>query len=97
VRRVFDIVLIAAIVCAVGAGAYVLGRRVDHLSNQTAAKDSELSSTTVAGTVVHHHHHSNRTWYFVAGAVGIAVGAMALGSVAESLARSRRRQRWHAT
>jgi hypothetical protein len=96
VRRVLDIVLIAAIVCAVGAGAYVLGRRVDHLSNQTAAKDSELNSTTVATTVVH-HTHSNRTWYFVAGAVGIAVGAMALGSVAESIARSRRRQRWHAT
>jgi len=96
VRRVLDIVLIAAIVCAVGAGAYVLGRRVDHLSNQTAAKDSELNSTTVAATVVH-HHHSNRTWYFVAGAVGIAVGAMALGSLAESIGRSRRRQRWHAT
>jgi hypothetical protein len=95
VRRILDIVLIAAVLCALGAGAYVLGSRVDHLSNQTASQDSELSSTAVATKTV--HHHSNRTLYLVGGAVGIAIGALVLGSAAEALARSRRRQRWHAT
>ena len=94
-RRIIDIVLIAAVLCAAGMGAYVLGRHVDHLSNQTASQDSELNSTTVATRVV--HHHSDRTPYFVGGAIGVALGAMVLGSALESVARSRRRQRWHAT
>jgi hypothetical protein len=95
VRRIIDIVLIAAVLCAAGMGAYLLGRHVDNLSNQTASQDSELSTTTVTTTVA--HHHSDRTPYFVAGAIGIALGALVLGSAAESFARSRRRQRWHAT
>lgn len=95
VRRVLDIVLIAAVLAAAGTGAYVLGRHVDRLSNQTSAQDSELHTTTVTTTSA--HHHSNRTVYFVVGAVGIAVGALVLGSVADSVARSRRRQRWRAT
>lgn len=95
VRRIVDIVLIVAVLAAAGTGAYVLGRHVDHLSNQTASQDAELNSTTVTTKVV--HHHSDRTPYFVAGAIGIALGALVLGSALESVARSRRRQRWHAT
>ncbi|HZP72705.1 MAG TPA: hypothetical protein VFA97_04915 [Gaiellaceae bacterium] len=94
-RRIIDIVLIAAVLGAAGMGAYVLGSHVDHLSNQAGSQDSELQTTTAAVTVV--HHHSDRTPYFVAGAVGIALGALVLGAGVESLARSRRRQRWHAT
>jgi hypothetical protein len=93
-RRIVDIVLIAAVLAAAGTGAYVLGRHVDHLSNQTAAQDSELKTTTVTKVVV---HHTDRTPYFVAGAVGVALGAIVLGTVVDSFARSRRRQRWHAT
>lgn len=93
-RRVIDIVLIAAVLAAAGTGAYVLGRHVDHLSNQTAAQDSELKTTTVTKVGV---HHRNRTPYFVAGGVGIALGAIVLGTMVDSFARSRRRQRWHAT
>ena len=94
-RRIVDIVLIAAVLAAAGTGAYVLGRHVDHLSNQTAAQDSELTTTTTVTTAGGHHH--SRTPYFVAGGVGIALGAIVLGTMVDSFARSRRRQRWRAT
>jgi hypothetical protein len=93
-RRIIDIVLIAAVLAAAGVGAYALGRHVDRLSNQTAAQDSELRTTTVTKAA---GHHTNRTPYFVAGGVGVALGAIVLGTMVDSFARSRRRQRWHAT
>jgi hypothetical protein len=95
VKRVLDIVLIVVILCAAGFGAYEIGRRVDHLSNQAASQDSELNQTTATVRTV--QHHSNKTPYFIVGGVAVGVAAIALGSAVEGMRKGRRRQRWHAT
>ena len=46
VRRVIDLLLIAAILTAIGFGAYAVGRSVDKTSNNLAKQDSELGQTT---------------------------------------------------
>jgi hypothetical protein len=94
-RRVVDLLLIAAVLAAVGFGAYAIGTRVDSTSNDLAQHDSELNQT------VYRPHHSSgpsrHTIELVAVAVGGAVAVMILVSAASSLVKTRRRQRWHAT
>ena len=45
-RRILDVVLIAVLLGAAGFGAYLIGHRVDHLSNQASSQDAELQTTT---------------------------------------------------
>jgi hypothetical protein len=95
-RRLLDLVLIAAILTAVGFGAYELGRRVDNTSNTLAKQDSELNQTTVS-----HHRNgsgpSRHTIEWVAVGIGGAVAVMIVVSFGGSLLRTRRRERWRAT
>src|SRR4051794_31604693 len=95
-RRVFDLLLIVAFLAAVGLGAYELGHRVDRLSNQAASQDSELSQPTTT-TASAHRSKSHRTPIIVVGALGGTVAVLVLVSVARSLMRSTRRERWRAT
>ena len=94
-RRVLDLLLIAAILAAVGFGADELGRNVDKTSNNLARQDSELGQTT--------YRHANpkgptkHTLELVGGAVAGAAGIMIFVSFTSSLFKTRRRQRWHAT
>jgi hypothetical protein len=53
-KRLIDLLLIVLLLGAGGIGAYFIGHRVDHLSNQAASQDSELNGTTT--TAVHHAH-----------------------------------------
>src|SRR4051812_27099214 len=46
VRRIVDLLLVAAILGAAGFGAFYLGRSVDTTSNTLAKRDSELGQTT---------------------------------------------------
>ena len=94
-KRLLDLVLIALLLGAFGVGAYEIGRRVDHLSNQAASQDSELNQTTA--TVRATQHHSNKTPYFVVGGVAIGVAAIALGSAVSGMRKGRRREHWRAT
>jgi hypothetical protein len=95
VRRIVDLLLIFAILGAVGLGAYELGRNVDRTSNNLAKQDSELGSTT--------YHRaspkgpSRHTWELVGGAIAAVAGVMIVVSFGSALLRTRRRQRWHAT
>jgi hypothetical protein len=94
-RRLLDLILIAAILSAVGVGAYVLGKRIDTTSNTLAKQDSELNQR-----VVRHSNPSGpsrHTIELVGAAVGGAIGVMIVVSIGSSLFRTRRRQHWRAT
>jgi hypothetical protein len=95
VRRIVDLLLIAAILGAVGFGAYYVGRNVDTTSNNLAKRDSELGQTT--------YHRadpkgpSKRTLELVGGSVAAVAGVMIVVSLGSALLKTRKRQRWHAT
>jgi hypothetical protein len=95
VRRVFDLFLVAAILGAVGFGAYELGRRVDATSNNLAKQDSELGQTVYRRS--NPSGPSKHTIELVGASVAGAAAIMILVSVGSALAKTRRRQRWHAT
>jgi hypothetical protein len=95
VKRIIDLLIIALFLGALGFGGYELGRRVDRTSNDAAAQDAELNQKTT--TASGHHGPSGRTVYFVVGGLAIGVGAIMVGSLVGSAARSRRRERWRAT
>ena len=95
VRRIVDLLLIAAILGAAGFGAYYLGRNVDNTSNNLAKRDSELGQKT--------YHRadpkgpSKHTLELVGGSVAAVAGVMIIVSFGGALLKSRKRQRWHAT
>ncbi|HET7130149.1 MAG TPA: hypothetical protein VFJ93_13840 [Gaiellaceae bacterium] len=95
VRRIVDLLLIAAILMAVGFGAYYLGTSVDNTSSNLAKHDSELGQTT--------YHRANpkgpskHTLELVGVAIAGAAGIMIVVSFGSALLKTRRRQRWHAT
>lgn len=99
-RRVLDVVLIAVLLGAAGAGAYVIGHRVDHLSNQTASQDAELQGTTTVGSAAPSAQHGHTiagahvTPLLVTAAVLAALGALVVAMLVNALVKSRRRQRW---
>lgn len=96
-RRLVDVVLIVLFLGAVGVGAYELGHRVDHLSNQAASQDPELNQPTTGATVASGHRaKSHRTPIIVAAALGGTVVTLVLASALSSFVRSRRRERWRA-
>jgi len=95
VRRIVDLLLIAAILGAVAFGAYELGQHVDETSNTLAQQDSELGQkvyrpTNAAGP-------SRHTIELIGLSVAGAAGVMIVVSLASSLLKTRKRQRWHAT
>ena len=95
VRRIVDLFLVAAILIAVGFGAYYLGTNVDTTSNNLAKRDSELGQTT--------YHRANpsgpskHTLELVGASVAAAAGVMIFVSLGSALMKTRKRQRWHAT
>jgi hypothetical protein len=95
VRRIVDLLLIFAILGAVGFGAYELGRNVDTTSNNLAQKDSELAQTTYRPASA--KGPSRHTWELVGGAIASVAGVMIVVSFGSALLRTRKRQRWHAT
>jgi hypothetical protein len=94
-RRLLDLVLIVAILAAVGFGAYEIGRQVDSTSNNLAQQDSELNQKVYRPS--NPKGPSRHTLELVGVAVGGAIGVMIVVSLGSSLLRTRRRQRWHAT
>jgi len=94
VRRIIDLLLIAAILAAVGFGAYELGTRVDSTSNTLAKQDSELNQK------VYRHPNakgpSRHTWEIVGASIAGVAAIMIVVSFGSSLLKTRRRQRWHA-
>ncbi len=98
-RRILDVVLIALLLGAAGFGAYLIGHRVDHLSNQASSQDSELQTTTAGSAAPAAHHGytiagSHVTPLLVTAAVLAALGALVLAMLINALVKSRRRQRW---
>jgi hypothetical protein len=95
VRRIVDLLLIAAILGAVGFGAYYIGRNVDNTSNNLAKRDSELGQTT--------YHRadpkgpSRHTYELVGVSIAVVAGVMIVVSLGSALVKTRTRQRWHAT
>lgn len=94
-RRILDVLIIAAVLGAIGFGAWKLGHRVDSTSNTLAKNDSEL--TQPATRPASHHGPSRQTVQIVIVGVAGAVAVMLLVSTAGAMSRRRRRQRWHAT
>jgi hypothetical protein len=96
-RRLLDVVLIVLFLGAVGFGAYKLGHRVDHLSNQAASQDSELNQpTTTSAVQPTHRARLHQTPIIVAAALGGTVVMLIVASALGSFARSRRREHWRA-
>ena len=95
VRRIVDLLLIAAILGAVGFGAYQIGQSVDTTSNNLAKRDSELGQTT--------YHRadpkgpSRPTYELVGVSSAVVAGVMIVVSLGSALVKTRKRQRWHAT
>jgi hypothetical protein len=94
-RRAVDVVLIVLLLAAVGLGAYYIGHRVTSESNSLSSQDSELHSTTVAAG---HTGRSNkhRTEIIIGAALGGTAVLILLGSLTNTLIRSRKRDRWRA-
>lgn len=100
VKRLFDLLLIATLLVAGGIGAYFIGHRVDHLSNQAASQDSELNQTTTVAT----HTSSGRTIdghhvtpLLIGVTLAVIVLAFLAASVINAAMRARKRERWHVT
>ena len=94
-RRLIDLLLIAAILVAVGFGAYEIGKRVDTTSSNLAKQDSELNQKVYRPS--NPKGPSRHTIELVAIAVGGALGVMILVSFSSTLFRTRRRQHWRHT
>ncbi|MBA3844602.1 MAG: hypothetical protein H0X39_18640 [Actinobacteria bacterium] len=96
-RKLTDLMILAAVLVAGGIGAYAIGHKVDHLSNQAASKDSELQTTTSAGTTVGHASRTHLTPLIVAAVLGGILLAFIAASLISAGLRSRKRERWRAT
>jgi hypothetical protein len=95
VRRLLDVLLVAAVLAAAGFGAYKLGHHIDAASNKLAQNDPELNQSA-------QRHHSSKgpsrhTIVLVVGGMGVAAGVIVLVSLGGGLVRARRRQRWRVT
>jgi hypothetical protein len=95
VRRIVDLLLIFAILGAVGFGAYEIGRNVDKTSNSLSQRDDELGQTTYHRASP--NGPSKHTWELVGGGIAVVAGVMIVVSLGSALLRTRKRQRWHAT
>ena len=95
VRRIVDLLLIAAILGAVGIGAYEVGHHVDSTSNTLAKQDSELGQTVYRPANA--NGPSRHTVELIGISVAGAAGIMIVVSLASAALRTRKRQRWHAT
>jgi hypothetical protein len=100
-KRLRDWVLAAILLGAAAFGAYEIGHRVDHLSNQASSQDSELNGTTTTGasatqTATHGHTIDGR--HITPLLVGVAVAAVLLAFVLAALVnaavKGRKRERW---
>ena len=96
VRRIIDLLLVAAILIAVGYGAYYVGTSVDNTSNNLAKHDSELNGQTVYRRA-DPKGPSRHTLELVGASVAGAAAIMIVVSFGSALLKTRRRQRWHAT
>lgn len=101
-RRVLDLVLVVAILAAVGYGAYRLGDLVDNKSDEAASESANTTPATTTATVTttnssnHSNGPSRRTVELVIIAVAGAAGVMLVVQIGGSLVRTRKRERWHA-
>ncbi len=94
-----DLVLIVAILAAVGFGAYKLGDLVDNKSNEAASESENTTpaTTTIATTSSNHSNGpSRKTIELVIIAVAGAAGVMLVVQIGGSLFRTRKREKWHA-
>jgi hypothetical protein len=97
VKRLVDLLLVSTLLVAGGIGAYFIGHRVDHLSNQAASQDSELNSTTTVAThsatgrMIDGHHITPVLVGVTVAAIGLALIA---ASVINAAVRARKRERW---
>jgi len=93
---VLDLVLVVAILAAVGFGAYKLGNLVDNKSNEASSESAgtTVGTTTTRASVHHGNRPSRRTTEIVIDAVAGAAGVILLVSLGGSIGRTRRRERW---
>jgi hypothetical protein len=97
-RRLLDLVLISLLLGAGGVGAYFIGHRVDHLSNQAASQDSELNGTTTVATHTAGHGRTIDGRHITPLLVGLTIAGLVLALLAASVinaaVKGRRRERW---
>jgi hypothetical protein len=93
-RKLLDVVLVIAILGAIGFGAYELGTHVEDTSNNLAKHDSELNQKVVRPEKT--HGPSRHTIELVVISITGAAVVMLLVSVGGALVRTTRRQHWRA-
>ncbi len=98
-RRLLDLLIVTVLLGAAGIGAYEIGHRVDHLSNQAATNDPELNGTTTVATHTttgHAHTIAGRhvTPFFVIGAIVVVLLAFLAATLVNTLVKGRKRERW---
>jgi len=95
VMRLRDLLLIALVLGAAGAGVYQLGRHVDSASSKLASHDAELSQHVYTPTKA--SAPKRNTIELAAVGIGAAAGVMVLISAGTALAGPRRRKTWRAS
>ena len=96
-KNLRDLLLAAILLGAGGFGAYEIGSRVDHLSNQAASQDAELNSTTTRSTGTHHVHTiagRHITPLLVGEAALVVLAAILAVALITSVVKAHKRQRW---
>jgi hypothetical protein len=107
-KNLRDLLLAAILLGAGGFGAYEIGSRVDHLSNQAASQDSEFNGTVTTtattaspgstGSTGSHHSFMidgrHVTPLLMGAAVLVVLAAFFALALLKSVVKGRRRERW---
>jgi hypothetical protein len=97
-KNLRDLLIACVLLAAGGFGAYEIGHRVDHLSNESASQDSELNGTTKPATTGGHHSITidgkHITPLLMGAAVLVLIALIFALGLLNAAVKGRKRERW---